>query len=907
LFRKRRKAEAHDPQKGYGIFRALVENNQGIIALLDDNLRIIFRSASAEKITGWSNEEFTRLPVDHIHPDDVDRVRQAFVDARSQPGVAVSMNNRLRRKDGVYIWLEGMVRNMQHDPKIRGFIVNLQDVTAQRATEERLIKTNRLYLFVSRINQAIVQARDERSLLTDTCRIAVEVGGFRMAWIGLLDKQRSSLLPVTFAGEGATYLSDISIIPMEGPPESMGPGGRALRAGSYFLCNDIDADPEMEPWREAARAHHYQSSIGLPLKRSGDVAGLFSLYADKKNFFDTEEINLLEGIAADISFAMDGFARDASLTQSRLSYQTLTESSPVGIFRTDASGWTTYVNPRWCQITGIREEAALGNGWQGAVHPDDRAILFREWEEATAQERASVAEYRFVNPDGRVTWILGQAVPERGIHQEILGWVGTATDITRLKTAEVQLEKSEENYRRAETLGRMGHWELDLQTHHLSWSDEIYRIFDVDKEAFGNHLNDFLQYLHPDDREIFEHAAMVSQTGLAQLNLTHRIITRKGVVKFVHEMGELCSLDNGLRQITGTVQDITEEVKARELVINERNLSDSIINSLPGVFYLYNREGRFRRWNANFERVTGYNGNEMRLAHPLDFFDKDEQALLTRKIANVFISGEDQVEAHFLTKSGRKIPYFFTGKAIHYEDETCLLGVGIDFSDKVKAEEQLKQTSEQLRELAAHLQHIREQERVDIARDIHDDLGQQLTAVKIAMFRLLKQVANDASLEKGIQSIIEMVSKGIESIRRISTELRPGILDDLGLEEAMRWQIDEFEKRFAIPVTSGFSIAPAPLNADVSINLFRIFQETLTNIARHAEASRVDVRFTMDNRAIRLEVKDDGRGLPEIGVKTKRTLGLLGMKERAHVIGGHLDIDSRPGGGTMVSVEVPLS
>ncbi|TDX01431.1 PAS domain S-box protein [Dinghuibacter silviterrae] len=907
-YRKRVKASARASQNGYGIFRALVENNQGIIALLDENLRIIFRSASAEKITGYSNEEFPRLPEEQIHPEDVPHVRAAFAEARIHPGMTVHMNHRLRRKDGSYIWLEGTVRNMLQDPKIRGFIVNLLDITDRRKTEEQLIKTNRLYLFVSRINQAIVQATDDHALLSETCRIAVDIGGFRMAWIGLLDGERSSLIPVTFAGEGAEYLSGISIIPMEGPPESMGPGGRALREGYYFMCNDIEAAPDMEPWREAAMEHNYQSSIGLPIKRSGTVVGLFSLYADKKNFFDTEEIDLLIAIAADISFAIDGFAKDAlrkrteeELIISTLNYQTLTESSPVGIFRTDASGWTTYVNPRWCQITGIRKEDALGNGWQGAVHPDDRAVLFREWEQATVQERASVAEYRFVNPDGKVTWILGQAVPERGIDREILGWVGTATDITRLKTAEMLLEKSEDNYRRAETLGRMGHWELDLQNNYLSWSDEIYRIFDLRKEEFGNRFQDFLEWVHPEDRETFEYLQAKALSGRAPLNFTHRIITPKGTLKYVHEIGELRTGENGdILYLTGTVQDITEQVKSRDQVVNERNLSDSVINSLPGVFYLYNKEGRFRRWNLNFEKVTGYNSEEMRRLHPLDFFDTDEKELLRQKIGSVFDTGEDAVQANFLTKSGVKIPYFFTGKAITYEDEPCLLGVGIDFSDKVRAEEQL-------RELAAHLQSIREQERVDIARDIHDDLGQQLTAVKISMFRLTKHIQGNEALENGIRSIIDMVSQGIESIRRISTELRPGILDDLGLVEAMKWQIEEFEKRFSIPIASAFFVAPVPLNPEVSINTFRIFQETLTNIARHAEASQVDVRFTINHEWILLEVRDNGKGLPSNGVKTKRTLGLLGMRERARMIGGRLDIDSRPGYGTTVLVEVPLS
>lgn len=141
--------------------------------------------------------------------------------------------------------------------------------------------------------------------------------------------------------------------------------------------------------------------------------------------------------------------------------------------------------------------------------------------------------------------------------------------------------------------------------------------------------------------------------------------------------------------LTVYVTNITQKVKAEKEITLEKKLSDSIINSLPGVFYLYNKEGKFYRWNENFEKVTGYSTKEMEDVHPLNFFDDDEKELLSERIENVFLSGEDNVEANFLTKNGSKIPYYFTGAAINYKGEECLLGVGIDISEQKKIEKEI--------------------------------------------------------------------------------------------------------------------------------------------------------------------------------------------------------------------------
>jgi signal transduction histidine kinase len=223
------------------------------------------------------------------------------------------------------------------------------------------------------------------------------------------------------------------------------------------------------------------------------------------------------------------------------------------------------------------------------------------------------------------------------------------------------------------------------------------------------------------------------------------------------------------------------------------------------------------------------------------------------------------------------------------------------------AQEQIRRTTDQLRALAAHLENVREEERTDIARDIHDDLGQQLTAVKIALFRLSERVAGDVDTSKAIERIIDMTGTGIESIRRISTRLRPAVLDDLGLVEAMKWHIEEFERRFSIPVTAEFSSSAEILDPEISTHLFRIFQEALTNIARHASATRVEIKFHSTAGRVYLRVLDNGRGLDPAESRSKHHLGLLGIKERTREMGGRFSINSEPGKGTVIEIEAPTA
>jgi signal transduction histidine kinase len=226
---------------------------------------------------------------------------------------------------------------------------------------------------------------------------------------------------------------------------------------------------------------------------------------------------------------------------------------------------------------------------------------------------------------------------------------------------------------------------------------------------------------------------------------------------------------------------------------------------------------------------------------------------------------------------------------------------------RARAEEELRESRLQLRNLSAHLQKAREEERKGLAREIHDELGQALSTIKLNLALLRSEISPRVSEADGrIGSIVDIVDATIKSVRRLMTELRPHLLDDLGLIAAMEWQSEEFSRRTGVSCHVHFPHGEILLDADRSIALFRIFQETLTNIARHAGATEVEAELRVQDSEVLFSVKDNGRGIDKEEINNSRSFGLLGMRERARYFGGGVEITGSRGNGTTVTVRLTL-
>ncbi len=380
------------------------------------------------------------------------------------------------------------------------------------------------------------------------------------------------------------------------------------------------------------------------------------------------------------------------------------------------------------------------------------------------------------------------------------------------------------------------------------------------------------------------------------------------------------SVENLCMQISSALEhadDHAERKKAEnELKVSEKkykslsNELETILDLLPVVIFYKDTRNNFIRVNKYFAEVQNLTKKEMEGKSCFELFPKNQAQKYWDDDLEVINSGKPKLNFEESWESAEGTRWVNTNK-VPYIDERGevkgVLGIALDITDRKLAEEQLKSSRVQLQNLAAHLQSAREEERMSIAREIHDELGQVLSALKMDFSWLSKRLPKDmkALIEK-IESMNELIDSSIATIKRISAELRPGLLDDLGLVAAIEWQSEKFAKRTGIKCRVKAEIKEQMLNKDYRIALCRIVQEALTNIGRHANATRAKVSLKMKAKELELRVSDNGKGIDEKQVADRKSLGLIGIKERARSLCGEATIQGVQGKGTTVTVKILL-
>lgn len=346
---------------------------------------------------------------------------------------------------------------------------------------------------------------------------------------------------------------------------------------------------------------------------------------------------------------------------------------------------------------------------------------------------------------------------------------------------------------------------------------------------------------------------------------------------------------------------------------SEENFRNSLDESPLGV-RIVTEEGETLYANRAILDIYGYDSIEELKTTPVEKRYTPEsfaeyQIRREKRKQGAYVPSEYEVS--IVRKDGevRQIQAF--RKAILWDGEKQSQVIYKDITELKRTEEKLRTSREQMRNFAGRLQEVREEERTQIAREIHDELGGALTALKIDFSLLTKdalKIENEtvrASLLADMNSMIKFIDATIHTVRRIAMELRPGVLDDLGLIAAMEWQLNDFEKRTGIRCEWISSVEYIDMDADLSTALFRIVQEALTNVARHSGATEARVHLRADADCFILEVEDNGKGIEKEKTMSSKSLGLLGMGERALMFGGRITVTGTPGTGTKVTVDIP--
>ena len=671
------------------------------------------------------------------------------------------------------------------------------------------------------------------------------------------------------------------------------------------------ADPEERKRlvRSIERNHGEIQSYPMSVRtKSGNVIKvLFSADIIKIN-----DAPYLLSSAVDIT---ERLKAEEALRESEARYRQLVEYAPAAICEADlTTGRLLSVNEVLCEYSGYTRDELL------ALHPLDlmteesqKLILQRMAAYAAGEPVPASVEYKARSKTGREFWI---STNVKYFFQAGLPVRATviAYDITERKQMEEVLQReklfAESLVQTAQAIVLV----LDPTGHIVSINPYMEDIsgFPLNEVQGKDWFSTFLpEYIRDRVRGLFLKAIDDIQTR----GTVNPIVTRDGRELLIEWYDKTLKDESGI--IKGLLcigHDVTERKQAEEaLRRTEENFRLSLDDSPLGVRIL-TMESNTVYANRVMLNIYGYGSIEELKTTPL------KERCTPESYAEYQIRKEkrkregdrpSEYSISIVRKNGEVRHLQAFRKGILWNGEEQFQVIYQDISERRQAEEALRASREQLRALAERLQAVREEERTQIAREIHDELGGALTGLKIDfsfLTRAALKIENETvrtSFIASTDSMIKSIDATIQTVRRIAMELRPGILDDLGLVAALEWQLKDFEKRTGIRsefLPPGEDIS---LDADLSTALFRIFQEALTNVARHSGATEVHVRLHVEAGSTTLEVEDNGKGIKNEKSLSSKSLGLLGMRERAQMFGGRITVTGTPGTGTTVTVDIP--
>ncbi|MCU1231498.1 MAG: domain S-box-containing protein [Acidobacteria bacterium] len=606
--------------------------------------------------------------------------------------------------------------------------------------------------------------------------------------------------------------------------------------------------------------------------------------------------------------------RTAELRESEQRFRQIAENirEIFWLFCTD-TGRPLYVSPAYEEICGRSRDRLYQNpgDFFEAIHPEDRIRVIETFERS--RESGFDVEYRVLRPDDSVRWIRDRGVPITNEREQVYRLAGIAEDVTERKLAADALQQADARLRViVDTISTMV-WSVRPDG---SVDFVNQRWLDYTGLSFSQAMSTPNAPIHADDvPRVMEHWKKDMAMRVASRD-EMRLRGADGKYRwFLVNTVPLLDEDGTVLKWYGTSTDIEDRKRAEEkLRQREAQLAEA------------QRTAHVGSWEWDLRSLTGTWSDECYRIFGVEPGDPD---FCERSVAMIHPDDRELVLHCSRSAVKQARPYEFYYRIVRDDGEerilrsianvvrdgdvpTRLLGATQDVTELKRAEEDLRTMTEQLRALSARIQSTREEEGARIAREIHDELGATLTSLRWEVEGIRKKVTGagnvlpDVELNRKVTAALGLIDTMILEVRRIASDLRPVVLDVLGVEEAIEWQAQQFQQRTGIPVHCESAGRGADLSSEQATALFRIFQEALTNTLRHARATRVDVRMEEEAGEYVLTIKDNGVGITEDEKARQSSVGLLGMRERATLIGGDVYVAGAGGEGTTVTVRLPI-
>lgn len=895
------------------VYKYLFEHNPLPMWIYDlQTLKFLAVNKAAIDKYGYSKAEFLSMTIKEIRPEDELPALMKNI-AESKGDLQKSRPWKHKLKDGSIIYTEISSHSLNYEGH-NARLVLANDITEQIIAEEKIKRLTRVYAVLSEVNQTIVRVRNKKKLLNEITRIAVEFGKFKLVWLGEFNENTLLIKPIAASGITEDYLDKLHISLAE-PEYRDNPVKYALNENNFIVVNDFINDKRTEIWHELAKKHGINSLAVFPITIFGKSIYVLSFYADSINCFDEEEIKLLDELSKDISFALEFIETEAEKEKIRadLEYQSnLLSNVNDAIIATDKNLRITYWNEAAEQIYGIKRSEVIGKTTRDVLHTQYLELGRDEILKKLSIDGKYSTRVIQYHKSGRKIYIDAKGFAVKDRNGNVIGYASINRDITVSYEAEMLLRESEEKFRAlAESTPAAIFIYQGEYFQYLNPAAEKLTGYKL-SEIYGMK---FFELVHPDHKEMVRERGIKRQLGEEVENrYIIKIIRRDGEVRWVDFGAEIIEY-KGKPAGIGTAYDITDRIKFEESLKESEEKYRLLIENQTDLVVKVDLEGRFLFVSESYCKTFGKTQEELLGNKFLPLVHPDDRETTMKEMEKLYSHPYScYVEQRALTANGWR---WFSWVDTMVFDENgkpiAIIGVGRDITDKKLAEialkesqVELKRSEEMLRLLTQKLQEIREEERTRIAMELHDELGQVLTAIKIDLNSLIKKPPFKKEIPQRIAPVISLVENTINTVRKISTELRPVILDRLGLIPAIEWQIEEIRKRLGIKALTNFPEEIKGLTKEQEIVIFRTFQELSTNIARHSKATEVAVSVAVDEEKFMMIVRDNGIGFTAESISYNGGFGLLGMKERIKSVGGVLEIQSKLNYGTEIRIFIPL-
>ena len=715
---------------------------------------------------------------------------------------------------------------------------------------------------------------------------------------------------------------------------------RSLPDTQILILTQHDSQEIMrQAFNAGARGFVVKSSVAHDLLNAVEAA------QRGESFFDQAVVPRVSPSApADAKTILEREAAlEQALRESEARYRALALATDQIVWRCDAAGNNVWTSENWQQIG--ESDRTRGLGWLDFVHPDDRPRVEQSWQEAVRAGTEYHTEFRMSVRDASYRYFDVRGVPVRNPDGAVREWIGANVDITERKRVEQELRASEHRRLMALSAARVGGFVWDPGTGESDLTPELQEILGFEAgPAEGRKMDRWLSRVHADDRALVLEGMKQSETT-GRIDFEYRYHHPKHGQRWLYVKGQVRADEPGANGKTfgekhsekrayGVVLDITERKKVEEeLSLSQQRLMIALAASRTGTYRVDPQTNAFLHVGENLRTLLGLRPGE-NLAARDDFLRRvhpDDLPAVRAEIADSRSRGEFQLEYRILLPEGAVRWFYDRGQlmADPVTGATCLVGACTDITERKHAEAELKVVHDELegrvhqrttelraaeaglRMLSGRLMQLQDEERRRISRELHDSSGQALAALGMCL-AMVDREADKLSERAGrnLSDAARLVRELSQEVRTMSHLLHPPLLDEAGLESALRWFVEGFAQRSGINVDLELAPELGRLSKEMEIAIFRIVQESLSNVHRHSGSKTAQVRVGRDAQKVTLRICDQGRGLPANG-KTERSgpalpgVGIQGMRERVRQLSGHFEIESREG-NTVVQAAIPL-